>query len=226
MPRAKQTRGACVYCGRELTRTPMAKHLASCAKRREAIAAADAQGDATETLYHLQIQDAYISDFWLQVEMRGPAKLASLDSYLRAIWLECCGHMSRFSLNGWQSDDIAMSKRAESVFSPGLTLVHQYDFGTTSETLIKVVATRAGRPTTKHPIALMARNHMPEVPCTVCNEPAQWLCFECLYEGESGWLCNTHAKEHADAHVDGPVAIVNSPRLGMCGYDGPAEPPY
>ena len=23
-----------------------------------------------------------------------------------------------------------------------------------------------------------------------------------------------------------PISLVNSPRLGMCGYDGPAEPPY
>ena len=37
-------------------------------------------------------------------------------------------------------------------------------------------------------------------------------------------LCDAHAEEHE--HDDMLMALVNSPRTGMCGYDGPAEPPY
>lgn len=38
-------------------------------------------------------------------------------------------------------------------------------------------------------------------------------------------LCQQHAETHP--HDDGdPLSIVNWPRMGMCGYDGPAEPPY
>jgi len=33
--------------------------------------------------------------------MRGSATLAKLDDYLRAIWLECCGHLSKFTIGGW-----------------------------------------------------------------------------------------------------------------------------
>ena len=37
-------------------------------------------------------------------------------------------------------------------------------------------------------------------------------------------FCQEHADEHE--HDDMLMPIVNSPRTGMCGYTGPAEPPY
>lgn len=119
-------------------------------------------------LWHLRVQDASDKDYWLNLEMVGPASLERLDSYLRAIWLECCGHLSKFTIGGWQGEEIVKSRKADAIFEPGLVLRHLYDFGTTSETDIKVVGARQGEPTTKY----------------------------------------------------------NSPRVGMCGYGGPAEPPY
>jgi hypothetical protein len=38
--------------------------------------------------------------YWLHIEMPARAKLADLDSFLRGIWLECCGHLSEFTVNG------------------------------------------------------------------------------------------------------------------------------
>ncbi len=173
------------------------------------------------------VQDAYDKDFWLDLEMRGPATLAKLDDYLRAIWLECCGHLSMFTIGGWQGDEIAESRKGDAIFEPGLVLRHLYDFGTTSETDVKVMDFRTGKATTKHPIALLARNKMPEAVCQECDQPAGWLCIECIYEDEnSGLLCDEHAGDHPHANYGEPVPLVNSPRLGMCGYDGPAEPPY
>ncbi|MDS4070322.1 MAG: hypothetical protein RKO24_11955, partial [Candidatus Competibacter sp.] len=90
-----------------------------------------------------------------------------------------------------------------------------------------VVGTRQGKPTTTHPIALMARNLMPEAKCIQCDEPAAWLCMECLIEHEVwGTLCDKHAKTHPHDDYGEPIPLVNSPRLGLCGYDGPAKPPY
>ncbi|MBK6433513.1 hypothetical protein [Candidatus Amarolinea dominans] len=39
-----------------------------------------------------QAQDAWGAAISLHLEMRGKATLKDLDEYLRAIWLECCGH--------------------------------------------------------------------------------------------------------------------------------------
>lgn len=120
-----------------------------------------------------------------------------------------------------------MSKRAAQVFEPGVELTHIYDFGTTSETLITCVGVREGKPTTSHPIARMARNLQPEAACMECGQPAAWLCMECVYEyEESGLLCDMHVQDHPHEDYGEPFPLVNSPRVGMCGYVGPAEPPY
>ncbi|MCX7681080.1 MAG: hypothetical protein N2508_03790 [Anaerolineae bacterium] len=228
MPRRKQSRGKCTYCGEEVTKSGMAKHLPVCPKRQAVIAEADAQPGDVQKLYHLRVQDVPSGVFWLDLEMNGEATLRELDSYLRAIWLECCDHLSEFSPGrGWGGREIPMGRRAEQVFAPGVELTHIYDFGTTSETLITCVAVREGKPTTPHPIALMARNLPPEAPCMECGQSASWLCIECMYEYEkTGLLCDVHAQDHPHDEYGGLVPLVNSPRVGMCGYEGPAEPPY
>jgi hypothetical protein len=122
---------------------------------------------------------------------------------------------------------VGMARKADSIFEPGLVLRHLYDFGTTSETDVKVVGLCQGKSTTKHPIALLARNLMPKVACLECDKPAKWLCMECLYEeNKSGYLCDEHVKGHPHENYGEPMRLVNSPRLGMCGYTGPAKPPY
>jgi hypothetical protein len=214
----------------------MARHLATCAQRQAAQAEADKTKRPSQTLYHLQVKDAWNSDFWLQLEMRGSATLKDLDAYLRAIWLECCGHLSQFTIGPWrytqidaawrEPDDRSMKVKIETIFVPGLEIPYEYDFGTTSELRIKVVAQRAGKPTTEHPIVLMARNQFEPPPCIACGKPATHICPECMDQraDERGELCDEHAEEHE--HEDMLMALVNSPRTGMCGYDGPAVPPY
>lgn len=227
MARRKQTKGKCLFCERELTKGGMSKHLASCSALADAIRSADADSGIEQNLYRLAIQDAYIPDFWLYLEMNGRKQVEELDRYLRSIWLECCGHMSELSIGKWGTNTVPMEQVADKVFSVGLQFTHIYDFGTSSETLIKVVNMRKGKPLTRHPITLLARNDKPEVFCMECGKPADWLCFECIYEeNESGLLCDKHAQEHPHESYGEPVEIYNSPRMGMCGYSGPAEPPY
>jgi hypothetical protein len=98
MPQGKQPKGKCAYCGQEIAKNGMVKHLAVCAQRQEAITKVEGKQSEAEALYHLRIQAAGQNQFWLDLEMRGSATLKDLDGYLRAIWLECCGHLSRFSL--------------------------------------------------------------------------------------------------------------------------------
>ena len=228
MTRKPQSRGTCVFCDKEMTKGGLSRHLKTCQQRQAAIAKTDQQSGKVEPIYHLQVQDSWNSDFWLHLEMRGSANLDSLDSYLRAIWLECCGHLSHFSVGGgWDGQEMPMSSKAKMLFQPGLELTHIYDYGTTSETKVLVVDTRQGIPLTNKPIFLMARNHLPEAHCIECGKLAAWLCIECLYESEeTGWLCDEHLEEHPHDEYGEPFPIVNSPRLGMCGYTGPADPPY
>ncbi len=224
-----QTRGNCVFCGKEMTRGGLSRHFSTCVKRKEAISAAEQNKTGVlQGIFHLQVQDAWAGSYWLHLEMNGESTLKDLDYYLRAIWLECCGHLSRFSVGGgWGGREVRMSALSKRTLEPGLQLTHIYDFGTSSETLVKVVDVRTGYPLGKHPIFLMARNHPHAAACKECGKPAEWLCIQCVYdEGGNGYLCGEHAEGHPHEDYGSPMPVVNSPRMGMCGYDGPAKPPY
>ncbi|MBD2019564.1 hypothetical protein H6F43_05115 [Leptolyngbya sp. FACHB-36] len=226
MAQRTQSKGTCTYCGKELAKGGITKHLAACPERQAVIAKAEQGKSATEMLYHLRVQDAYRKEFWLDLEMRGSKSLKDLDTYLRAIWLECCGHLSEFLGSGGLAQQLGKQRKIAEVFASTSELTHIYDMGTSSETLVKLVGTREGKPTTR-PIALMARNAPPEDPCIECGQRATHLCTECLIEEETwGALCDEHAETHPHNNYGEPIPLVNSPRLGMCGYDGPADPPY
>jgi len=236
MAKTVQSRGGCAYCGQEMTLSGMARHLKTCASRLTAQADANRSRRRTQTLYHLQVQDAWSGYYWLHLEMRGNATLQDLDEYLRAIWLECCGHLSAFTIGPWRytqfsdwdwSDDEekTMDVRVDRLFAPGMEIPYEYDFGSTTNLTIKVLAQRQGKPTTSHPIFLMARNRLDPPPCIECGEPAIALCTECEEEtGAAYELCTQHAEDHP--HEESIMTLVNSPRMGVCAYMGPAEPPY
>lgn len=220
-------RAACAFCGHEGTKASMTQHLAQCPARASQIEAADASGRKPETLYHLRAQAAGQKAFWLELEVRGATTLQHLDSYLRAIWLECCGHLSQFYLGRPYGTELSMRRKIYDAVLMGTEWVHLYDFGTTSQTDIQVMGHRKGVPLTTNPMVLLARNLMPSDPCIKCGEPATHLCMECLQELQMwGVLCANHARNHPHDEYGEPLPLVNSPRMGACGYDGPAVPPY
>ena len=235
MARKKATRGNCLYCGKEYTRGGMSRHLASCSERKAALAQAAKGHGRSGQIYHLQVQDAWGGDFWLQLEMPGWEKLENLDAYLRAIWLECCGHLSGFTIGevfytqvfedgmGWR-EERSMDVPVAELFTPGTSIPYEYDFGTTSELMIKVVREREGQWQGK-PIKLMARNKLMAIACGNCGQTAEFLCAECMWDQEWWMFCENCLSEHEHGE-EMALPIVNSPRMGMCGYTGPAEPPY
>ena len=206
----------------------LSRHLKTCPQRQDATQKSNRKAGKVQPIIHLKIEPDYPSDFWLHLEMRGSSQLKTLDNYLRGIWLECCGHLSHFAIGGgWGGRELAITSKARVVFKPGIELTHLYDYGTTSETKVTVVDIRQGKPLSEHPIFLLARNHIPEEECMECDQKANWLCMECLIEDdEPGFLCDKHAATHPHDDYGEPSQLVNSPRVGMCGYDGPAEPPY
>jgi hypothetical protein len=178
-------------------------------------------------LYHLVVSGRYASMYWLHLEAPANTTLEDLDDFLRGTWLECCGHLSAFRLgsrsfssvadDGWGDDEDLDVKLGE-LLKPGATLAYEYDFGTTTDLVVKVVGQREG-PTSGREITLLAGNHPPAIPCEGCDQTAMRVCCQCVFEG-GGWLCKACARKHACGQ-DMLLPIVNSPRVGMCGYTGP-----
>lgn len=179
MERRKQTRGACTYCGRTLTRSGMRRHLEACPKRKAQLAEADDGTGTRRTFLHLDVRDAYDGDYWLHLEMEGSGPPSTLDAYLRHIWLECCGHLSEFSIGRRRRHrEVDMARPAGQIFRPGVELTHVYDFGTSTVTTIRLAGERRGKATSRWPLVLMARNDAPELECHACGQPARWFCHD------------------------------------------------
>ena len=140
MPRQTST-GTCTFCQGTFSKGTMTRHLSACKQRQAALQASATGGTGRPTkILHLLV-DGY-GPYWLHLEVRADARLDTLDTFLRNIWLECCGHMSQFCING--EDYVSGAARElgartmniplEKVFAPGMTCTYEYDFGTTTET--------------------------------------------------------------------------------------------
>jgi hypothetical protein len=219
--------GKCTFCGGTVGKAAMARHLATCQLRPPDAEEAPGRRRRPAQLYHLVVSGRYAPMYWLHLEAPADATLGDLDDFLRRTWLECCGHLSAFRLGGrsfssgadwgWDEDE-AMDVKLGELLAPGVTLAYAYDFGTATDLVVKVVGQREGL-TSGRAITLLAGNHPPAIPCDGCAQAAARVCSQCVSEG-GGWLCAACARQHACGR-DMLLPVVNSPRVGMCGYTGP-----
>lgn len=237
---AQQSRGLCKYCGKEYTRGGMLRHLAACKERKLVL---DGQtGKRRCGYFELVICGKYDSDYWLIVEMRDTATLRDLDQFIRDIWVECCGHLSAFEINGedyeatpdmgdfWGEPSKSMNYKLKDVLSTGMQVGYEYDFGSTTELVIKVQGYREGV-WKKDAVTILSRNHPPKILCSVCGEnAAKWVLPERFYEGDA-FRCEDCLKKYSEADEEPEeieedyfeefyLPVCNSPRMGTCGYEG------
>jgi hypothetical protein len=203
----------------------MTKHLAKCAPQRLASSAAGGRGQ--QRVLHLAVEGVDAPLYWMHLAMPSTATLEDLDGFLRDIWLECCGHLSAFCIGGRDYFCDATSARelggrtmnveVGRVLAPGVKFDHEYDFGTATHLTLRVVSEweEASR---DQSIRILSRNDPPPIPCQSCGQPATQVCTECIWGGE-GWLCDECAADH-ECGEDMFLPVVNSPRVGMCGYTG------
>jgi hypothetical protein len=217
--------GKCSLCGGVFDKAAMASHLKSCVRKQGASATATVEkGVKRKPVFHLSVEGRYLPEYWMHLEVPAGATLDTLDRFLRDTWLECCGHMSEFEIEGVRYsvepldlDDKYMDVKLKDVLAPKMKFYHIYDFGSTTHLTLKVVAERESEITSKQ-VKVLARNDPPVIPCARCGAPAAQVCAECVYSGE-GWLCEKCAGAHA-CGAEMLLPVVNSPRVGVCGYTG------
>jgi hypothetical protein len=213
----------------------MTRHLKACLGQQPS----SRPGDKTQKTFVISVAGKYWREYWLYLEVPAAALLLDLDRYLRDIWLECCGHLSAFTieevdyqLNTGMVDSMwldffgpshpvkSMKTKLYQVLQPGLTFDHRYDFGTPTDLKLKVIEASQRVGSSKE-ITLLARNDPPNIRCAECGEPAMQVCSQCIYQGPSAWLCEQHARSHPCGE-EMFLPVVNSPRVGECGYTGPS----
>jgi hypothetical protein len=213
--------GICHLCQGKFTKNTITRHLQNC------LAAHESSRGKEQKLFHLAV-DGY-GPYWLHVEMPGNATFADLDGFLRDTWLECCGHLSLFLFkpellkslgvkHEWDFDDDLpgeelMDFEIAKVLTPKLAFGYEYDMGSTTSLRLKVVGIRVGKWAGREPVRLLARNLPPEIPCGQCGKPARWADTE-----NDVYYCAACGKKADNEEFFLPV--VNSPRMGVCGYTG------
>jgi hypothetical protein len=230
-----QLKGRCNFCGATYTRLAMARHVEVCIGRWK--------GDQLETsgtreeLLHLAVKgDNGRFTYWMYVQGNADMTLKDLDAFLRDTWLECCGHLSQFTISGVNysidpdpdTEDRSMKAKLGDVLRVGETFTHEYDFGTTTVLTLKVISTRqASAERRRRKIVALARNDSPQITCDVCDRrKATEVCAQCIWGGGKAWFCDNCAPKHRCVREVGEEMlrpVVNSPRVGLCGYTGHVE---
>ena len=149
--------------------------------------------------------------------------------------------LSRFS----SYDDRDMNVSLASVLAPGMTFRYRYDFGDTTELKIEVKSERRGGIGVKgsvpgkgsigNGVRLLARNEVTEV-CDVCGkERPAWIDLDAYYSDVPAFWCRecfVKSLEEEDPDFDPDEddledfipdtfrEFCNSPRMGVCGYEG------
>ena len=233
---AKSTRGYCKYCGKEYTRTGMLKHLQSCKKRMEVCE----NSKKMSAYYELMLYGTYNKDYWLIIQIKENATLECLDQFIRDIWVECCGHLSAFDIEGVRYEQIPdndflwgkpaedMSHKLKEVLEVGMEIGYEYDFGSTTELTIKVVDYYKA-PEQKENVTTLSRNNPIQFTCSVCGEnPAVWIDPMKMYDEDPFW-CEECLEKYENGELDEEIEVeeggyllpvTNSPRMGVCGYEG------
>ncbi len=240
----------CRLCNRNFGKGQMTRHLKSCLERHPIAAPLK---KSQQRWFHLIVESRYAPEYWLHLQASASCAFGDVDGMLRALWLECCGHLSAFrfpvkrpshlhndpldlyaffekaarsfqeAVSDEPSDDALMRESLGSKLIPGMVFNHEYDFGSTTELVLRVAGEHKA-PALKGKLKLLARNDPPKFPCSFCGKPAAHLCQECNSNDENGALCEACARQH-ECGEDMLVPLVNSPRAGVCGYCGPSVEP-
>ena len=205
---------------------------AKAAKTSKTAKAAKANG---KDAYLVVVSDTIPATFWLYIRAHKTATLMDIDALIRTTWVECCGHLSAFrskedsymvmAMEGDDPGTKTMEENAAKALAKSRTLEYEYDFGTPTMLAVRAAGacSSAGM---KRTAEVVARNSKLVLDCGTCGAKgaAALICPECVWGDQSPLLCKKCAKKHehegepADTSIYLPV--VNSPRMGMCGYTG------
>lgn len=207
---------------------------AKAAKGAKSARGARAAKASDKDAFLLAITNDIPATYWLYVRAHKTATLRDIDALIRHTWVECCGHYSAFQVRGTSymvmkeesdgPDTKTMEENAMAVIGKSGTVSYEYDFGTTTELVVKPagMCSAAGMVRTAE---VVARNGKLKLDCGACGKAAATLvCTECVWGDQSPLMCKRCSKRHehegepADPSVYLPV--VNSPRMGMCAYTG------
>jgi len=193
--------GNCYLCGATVGKKAIENHLIK----------HYGEDSGGQECYLLKAEGTFNKEYWLYFDVPLVQTLTCIDSFLREIWLECCGHMSAFFIT--ERLEVGMKQKLIT-FDAGTRLSHHYDFGSTTETDITFIKVVKRNPQ-KRAVRLLARNIAPVFQCADCGEQADYINTELKYQSDNPYYCKNCSEDNGMM-----LPVTNSPRMGECGYSG------
>lgn len=137
-----KTKGKCIQCGEIYNPAQVSKHLLGCVKEHSDPITSTSEGYLVRVSW-LEQPNLY----WMFISLPTDTSLGQLDLFLRKTWLECCGHLSEFTINGRRymshtesgNSSQSIKNKVNQLFSPGLKIDYAYDMGSSTELELEVV---------------------------------------------------------------------------------------
>jgi len=202
--------GRCFICNGKVSGDLFEEHLQSCLPSLH-------WPKGNEPSFLIRIMGKHNKKYWLYILASPEATLQDLDSFLRDVWLECCNHLSSFTIGlvSFSSDgaDEDMCFYLKDLLQPGDESIYQYDFGST--TTLRVSLLRAVPiHSPEEPIVLLGQNSKAHHVCMYCKEEADYS-FRRKKTAEILYFCSRCLENQGiDEEICSPLS--NSPRAGVC----------
>ena len=176
--------------------------------------------------------DKFLRQIWLEccghmsafTDVKKKARTSGMWNFFEAQELLEKGKMKQYEkMMEDENGEIPMGRKAKNVFGKGKKLEYQYDFGSTTQLQIEAVAEYSINAEKKY--FLLSRNEPLKLKCSSCGDKmATQICSVCADYEDEALFCDSCAKKHAKECDDfddyAAVPIVNSPRMGVCAYEG------
>ena len=195
----------CQFCNIKFGTNAFKEHIADCI--------CNSQNNKSGYLIEFISHSGILGKEYIMYAIFGTkCKFSHIDEFLKKRWCECCGHLSTLDKIVFLENEMAMTEIKFNILISKHVNVdqfrYQYDMGSTTTIFFRIVKKLDGIETNTN-IELLYHNEPYKLKCK-CKKEALYI-----YEGEK--LC-----EECKEDVDEPecaLSIVNSPRVGMCGYE-------
>jgi hypothetical protein len=153
--------------------------------------------------------------YCIYLSIDGALGLIHIDQFIRDIWVECCGHLSGFRIRGKFYQDNSLNNKIEDILNSDDKFEYEYDFGSTTDLILEVIDIRLV-PISFSQIEIIARNHDIKHECEICGAEAKYYSYD-----KEEWECEKCIDEDDDMISE--FNYCNSPRDGVCAYEGNKE---
>lgn len=206
----------CYYCNKELTEKTIKKHMKNCSEMIKSIDEKIINDRKQIDQFIISIKPKYAgNEYCIYLSISGILGLIHIDQFIRNIWVECCGHLSGFKIKGEYYQNDEMNIQLNDILNIDEKFEYEYDFGSTTHLILEVVDI-IKVPSNFSQIEIIARNDEVKHQCEICGTEARYFNYE-----SDRWECENCVDDDGDMIVE--FDYCNSPRDGVCGYEGHKE---